>query len=320
MNINQRNVAANGQLSSTRRRTAAEFLASSNSAAAIPANALTQMDGEDATGAERGAFELTNEFLGLMLDPFVYGRGGAGARRRAARLCARQQASFPPDVALAYAGDVQGAAEAQAFDQRWTVWGAGFGGSGTANGDPAVGSNNVTASTYGFAAGADYHVSPDTVLGFALAGSGTNWDLAQGARHRTKRCVPGRRLRHQIFRAGLYWRRVRLHQQLVHHQSRRAGRSAHSQFPGPELWRAARERLSLCGGAGDGRDALCGDPGAGFSHAKLQRNRSDRRRLWADLQRDERHRYAQRARRPLRCAHRLGRDAGAAARAACLGA
>src|ERR1700758_1391095 len=41
------------------------------------ANALAQIDGENATGAERGAFELMNQFLGLMLDPFVYGRGGS---------------------------------------------------------------------------------------------------------------------------------------------------------------------------------------------------------------------------------------------------
>ena len=42
----------------------------------------------------------------------------------------------------------------------------------------AVGSNNVTAQTFGFAAGMDYHVSPNTIAGFALAGAGTNWGLA----------------------------------------------------------------------------------------------------------------------------------------------
>jgi len=35
------------------------------------------LDREDATGAEQGAFELTNEFLSLMLVSFVYGRGGS---------------------------------------------------------------------------------------------------------------------------------------------------------------------------------------------------------------------------------------------------
>ena len=35
--------------------------------------ALTQLDGEAATDAEKGAFALMNQFLGLMLDPFVTG-------------------------------------------------------------------------------------------------------------------------------------------------------------------------------------------------------------------------------------------------------
>ncbi len=43
-----------------------------------------------------------------------------------------------------------------------------------------IGSTNVTASDFGFAAGMDYHVTPNSVLGFALAGGGTNWNLAQG--------------------------------------------------------------------------------------------------------------------------------------------
>jgi outer membrane autotransporter protein len=67
-----------------------------------------------------------------------------------------------------------------AFDQRWGTWGSSFGGSSTTNGDPVAGSNSVTASDFGFAAGMDYHFSPDTVAGFALAGGGTSWGLAQG--------------------------------------------------------------------------------------------------------------------------------------------
>ena len=41
------------------------------------------------------------------------------------------------------------------------------------NGNATAGSNNVTASTFGFAGGMDYHVTPNTVVGFALAGGGT---------------------------------------------------------------------------------------------------------------------------------------------------
>src|ERR1019366_8888076 len=42
------------------------------------------------------------------------------------------------------------------------------------------GSHDLSARTGGFAAGADYRVSPFTMLGFALAGGGTNWSMAQG--------------------------------------------------------------------------------------------------------------------------------------------
>ncbi|MGH6674254.1 MAG: autotransporter outer membrane beta-barrel domain-containing protein [Xanthobacteraceae bacterium] len=141
------------------------------------ANALTQLDGEDATGAERGAFDLMNEFLGLMLDPFVDGRVGSSTNGGALGFAPDQQASLPPDIALAYAGLLK-APPAPTLQQRWSTWASGFGGSAASNGDPATGSTNVTTSTYGYAAGADYHVSTDTVLGFSLAGGGTNWTLA----------------------------------------------------------------------------------------------------------------------------------------------
>ena len=179
LNENQQNVATtlNNVFNATG-TLPANFLPLYNLAGPPLAKALSQLDGEDATGAEHSAFELTNEFLEVMLDPFVYGRGGAASGGGPLGFAPDQQASFPSDVALAYASILK-APPQRSFDQRWTVWGASFGGSGTFSGDPVVGSSNITASTYGFAAGADYHVSADTVLGFAAAGSGTNWSLAQ---------------------------------------------------------------------------------------------------------------------------------------------
>jgi outer membrane autotransporter protein len=68
-----------------------------------------------------------------------------------------------------------------AFEQRWNVWGSAYGGYSRTSGDPAgVGSHDVTARAGGFAAGLDYRVTPDTVVGLALAGGGTNWALAGG--------------------------------------------------------------------------------------------------------------------------------------------
>jgi outer membrane autotransporter protein len=60
------------------------------------------------------------------------------------------------------------------------VWASGFGGQNTTRGDATVGSHDVSANIGGAAAGADYHLTRDSVIGFALAGAGTNWSVAQG--------------------------------------------------------------------------------------------------------------------------------------------
>ena len=41
-------------------------------------NALTQFDGEDATGAQKSAFQLMQDFLDMLLDPSLDGQGGGG--------------------------------------------------------------------------------------------------------------------------------------------------------------------------------------------------------------------------------------------------
>src|ERR1700738_2113603 len=67
------------------------------------------------------------------------------------------------------------------YEPRWTVWGAAYGGYNKTSGDPlVVGSHDLTARAGGFAAGLDYRLAPETFVGFALAGGGTNWALAQG--------------------------------------------------------------------------------------------------------------------------------------------
>jgi outer membrane autotransporter protein len=43
-----------------------------------------------------------------------------------------------------------------------------------------IGSHDVSANTAGFAGGLDYHLTPNSVVGLALAGGGTNWSLSQG--------------------------------------------------------------------------------------------------------------------------------------------
>jgi outer membrane autotransporter protein len=150
------------------------------------ANALTLLSGEAATGSQQGAFQLMGQFLGIMLDPFVDGRGGVGGGEPGGPAFgfAPERAALPEEIALAYANVLKAPATKAppvAFEQRWTAWGSAFGGYNKTSGDPlVVGSHDLTARAGGVAAGLDYHVTRDTVVGFALAGGGTNWALAQG--------------------------------------------------------------------------------------------------------------------------------------------
>jgi uncharacterized protein with beta-barrel porin domain len=150
------------------------------------ANGLALVSGEAATGSQQGAFQMMNQFLGLMLDPFVEGRsgiaGGSGGAGGSAIGFAPDRPAVPDEIALAYASVFKAPAyKATPFEQRWSVWGSGYGGYNRTAGDPAVaGSHDLTARAGGFAAGLDYHATRDTVVGLALAGGGTNWGLAQG--------------------------------------------------------------------------------------------------------------------------------------------
>ena len=145
-------------------------------------NALSQLSGEAATGGQQVAFQMGNQFLGMMLDPFVDGRNGAAGLGGPAIAFAPEREAVPDEVALAYAAVLKApTVPAPSFEQRWSAWGGGYGGSNRTSGDPAViGSHDLSARTAGFAGGLDYRVTPNTVVGVALAGGGTNWSLANG--------------------------------------------------------------------------------------------------------------------------------------------
>jgi autotransporter-associated beta strand protein/T5SS/PEP-CTERM-associated repeat protein len=158
-----------------------EFVSIFGLSGASLANALTLLSGEAATGAQQGAFQLGNQFLGIMLDPFVDGRSGVVGAAGPALGFAPEREDLPDDIALAYSKVLKAPPKPATFEQRWSVWGAGYGGSNRTSGDPAVvGSHDLSARTAGGAAGLDYRLAPGTVIGFALAGGGTNWSLAQG--------------------------------------------------------------------------------------------------------------------------------------------
>jgi autotransporter-associated beta strand protein len=140
-------------------------------------NALTQLSGESANGLTWSTFQAMAQFLGVTLDPFVDSRGDVNGPALA---FGPNAAGLPSDVAAAYAAAMPTKAPpaAAGFAQRWSLWGSAYGGHNKTSGDVSVGSNDLTARSYGFAAGADYRYSPNTILGFAIAGGGTSWSLA----------------------------------------------------------------------------------------------------------------------------------------------
>jgi autotransporter-associated beta strand protein len=145
-------------------------------------NALSQLSGEAATGAQKVAFQLTGQFLSQMLDPFVEGRSGVGSADHSALGFAPEREATPPEIALAYASVFKAPPKAlPVYEPRWTVWGGAYGGSNRTSGDIAViGSHDLSARTVGFAGGFDYRLTSDTVVGLAFAGGGTDWSLSQG--------------------------------------------------------------------------------------------------------------------------------------------
>ena len=65
-------------------------------------DALSQLSGEVATGAQQPAFQLMNEFMSVMLDPFVDRRSGVGGVYGYAIPFAPDREPLPEDIALAY--------------------------------------------------------------------------------------------------------------------------------------------------------------------------------------------------------------------------
>jgi autotransporter-associated beta strand protein len=143
---------------------------------------LTQASGEVATGSQQATFDAMNQFLGVLADPFIDGRG--------------------PSDPTPFAGGMNAyamigkASPRAAVDARWSVWAAGYGGTQTTDGNATVGSNSATSRVFGTAIGADYRIARDTIAGFALAGGGTNFSVANGGTGRSDLFQAGAFVRH----------------------------------------------------------------------------------------------------------------------------
>ncbi|MCP2211868.1 autotransporter-associated beta strand protein [Bradyrhizobium diazoefficiens] len=180
LNVNQQNVA----------NTLTNFF---NTTGGIPAAfaalapaGLTTASGELGTGILQSAINADGQFLNLMLDPTLVGRSGGFAKAGSvAQFAESDDAAAYASMRLANAREREAYAMATKApllssqpSSRWSVWAAGYGGSAEVGGNAQVGSQDLTARVAGGAAGADYRISLDTLVGFALGGGGLNYSLA----------------------------------------------------------------------------------------------------------------------------------------------
>jgi autotransporter-associated beta strand protein len=183
LNVNQQNVA----------NALTNFFNSTGSIpaafASLNAAGLTIASGELGTGVIQSSIKASDLFLNLLLDPTIAGRAGGFAQGSGASsqfaaddvaLAFSAKRSASPSERDAYAMATKAPLLSTPPVNRWSIWGAAYGGSETIGGSTVVGSQDLTARVWGLAAGADYKVSPDTLLGFALAGGGTGYSLANG--------------------------------------------------------------------------------------------------------------------------------------------
>ncbi|KJC57498.1 hypothetical protein UP10_28820 [Bradyrhizobium sp. LTSPM299] len=169
-------------------------------------NGLTQASGETATGSQQTTFNAMGQFMGLLTDPFMGHGGGINGATSAPGYADEEGAS-------AYAAQKRLGAErtayamfakaplAKVYEPRWSVWASGFGGSQTTDGNATLGSNNSSSSLAGTAVGADYHFSPSTIAGFALAGGGTSFSVANGGSGHSDLFQAGAFIRHTVGQA-----------------------------------------------------------------------------------------------------------------------
>jgi autotransporter-associated beta strand protein len=152
---------------------------------------LSQAAGEAATGAQQTTFGAMTQFLGSLFD---HGAGGGGAAPASgATPFVNENAG-----ASAYAMATKARPRDPLFDPRWSVWAAGFGGSQTTDGNAAIGANSATSRIGGVAVGADYLLSPRTIAGFALAGGGTNFSVANSGTGRSDLFQAGGFVKHSV--------------------------------------------------------------------------------------------------------------------------
>lgn len=169
--------------------------------ATVDAAGLSQLTGEVSTGAIGAGMDATSQFLGLIGDPDVAKSPGgdagdplgysgptsikgSGKADRLSSLSALAALSGEDEDAASKAAAVLALSSSHAaetaFETRWKLWGAAYGGGEKVRGDAAgVGSADLSSSSWGLASGITRTFDGGRV-GIAMGGAGTSFSLANG--------------------------------------------------------------------------------------------------------------------------------------------
>ncbi|HEY8333591.1 MAG TPA: autotransporter domain-containing protein, partial [Tardiphaga sp.] len=167
--------------------------------------ALTQISGETPTATHQTGLNAATQFVGTMSDPTIAGRGGEASSPMAYAEEGDAMSAYAAtgdkrsgSARDAFAMITKAPPRVPAFRPFWNVWASGFGGTQTTDGNVSAGSNTSTSRIGGVAVGADYHLSPQTVAGFALAGGATSFSVVGGGSGRSDLFQLGGFVRHTI--------------------------------------------------------------------------------------------------------------------------
>jgi T5SS/PEP-CTERM-associated repeat protein/autotransporter-associated beta strand protein len=167
----------------------------------LTAPGLTQASGPIATVVQPAMVQAMTQFMTTITDVSAADRGPGGS---SATGFAEEREAMNAYAAVRLRGSdgetfglvTKAAPRAPPFESRWRMWASGFGGGQTTDGNAATGSSTSTSRVYGVTAGASYWLSQATVVGFALAGGGTNFSVAAGGSGRTDLFQAGSFIKH----------------------------------------------------------------------------------------------------------------------------
>jgi outer membrane autotransporter protein len=151
-----------------------------NLLAAPSLGVLDQLTGEGITGTQQSAFNAGTMFSKTMLDQVLSWLDGGlpGTNDISPQSTLLQYAAAETPSRPEYKAFAAIRPEAGAFrPQRLRAWMTAFGGSQSMQGDVVIGSADLSNRTFGAAGGFDYQVGPDTLVGFAAAGTWSSFSV-----------------------------------------------------------------------------------------------------------------------------------------------